>query len=188
MDFEILQNWLPGLTRHRLKIARHHRILQGRGSVVSAVSSILFWKLSYFKCTNKKNVNNVCFNSRKVTFKTAEITLILSFIKKALWNNARAGQDYPRAANYWKFYRVKMERKHVHNFFVKTSFDLIMPTSRSNENLQRGYQLQGSHAPWKSLKVLESQNKNSRPWKSLKIVVSAGKSLKFVANLIQLRF
>ena len=116
MNFETLQNWLPGLTRHRLKFARHHRILRGRGSVVSAVSSILFWKLSYFKCTNKKNVNNVCFNSRKVTFKTAEITLILSFIKKALWNNARAGQDYPRAANYWKFYRVKIGRKHVHNF------------------------------------------------------------------------
>ena len=64
----------------------------------------LFWKLSYFKCTNKKNVNSVCFNSRKVTFSTAEIILILSFIKKALWNNARAGQDYPRAANNWKFY------------------------------------------------------------------------------------
>ena len=89
MDFEILQNWLPGLTRHRLKIARHHRILHGRGSVVSAVSSrrmyfFLFWKLSYFKCTNKKNVNSVCFNSRKVIFSTAQITLILSFIKKAL--------------------------------------------------------------------------------------------------------
>ena len=109
MAFETLQNWLPGLTRHRLKIARHHRILQGRGSVVSAVSSILFWKLSYFKCTNKKNVNNVCFNSRKVTFKTAEITLILSFIKKALWNNARAGQDYPRAANNKKFYLWRWE-------------------------------------------------------------------------------
>ena len=83
MDFETLQNWLPGRTRHRLKIARHHRILHGRSSVVSAVSSrrmyfVLFWKLSYFKCTNKKNVNNVCFNSRKVTFKTAEIALILN--------------------------------------------------------------------------------------------------------------
>ena len=109
MDFKTLQNWLPGLTRYRLKIWRHHRILHGRGSVVSAVSSrrmyfFLFWKLSYFKCTNKKNVNSVCFNSRKVTFSTAEIILILSFIKKALWNNARAGQDYPRAANNWKFY------------------------------------------------------------------------------------
>ena len=109
LDFEILQNWLSGLTRQRLKIARHHRVLHGRGSVVSAVSSrrmyfFLFWKLSYFKCTNKKNVNSVCFNSRKVTFSTAEIILILSFIKKALWNNARAGQDYPRAANNWKFY------------------------------------------------------------------------------------
>ena len=25
MDFETLQNWLPGLTRYRFKIARHHR-------------------------------------------------------------------------------------------------------------------------------------------------------------------
>ena len=39
MDFETLQNWLPGLTRYRFKIARHHRILHGRGSVVSTVSS-----------------------------------------------------------------------------------------------------------------------------------------------------
>ena len=34
----------------------------------------------------------------------AQQKLHLSFIKKALWNNARAGQDYPRAANNWKFY------------------------------------------------------------------------------------
>ena len=47
----------------------------------------LFWKLSYFKCTNKKNVNNVCFNSRNVTFK----------------------QDYPCAANNWKFYLWRWE-------------------------------------------------------------------------------
>ena len=39
MDFETLQNWLHGLTWYRFKIARHHRILQGRGSVVSAVTS-----------------------------------------------------------------------------------------------------------------------------------------------------
>ena len=39
MDFETLQNWLPGLTRYRFKIARHHQILHGRGSVVSTVSS-----------------------------------------------------------------------------------------------------------------------------------------------------
>ena len=70
MDLETLQNWLPGLTRYRLKIARHHWILHGWGSVVSAVSSrrmyfFLFWKLCYFKCTNQKDVNYVCFNSRK---------------------------------------------------------------------------------------------------------------------------
>ena len=38
---------------------------------------MFFWKLSYFKCTNKKKVNDVCFNSRKVTFSTAEITFVL---------------------------------------------------------------------------------------------------------------
>ena len=35
-------------------------------------------------------------------------------------------------------------KKTCTQFFVKTSFDLIMPTSRSNENLQRGYQLNSS--------------------------------------------
>ena len=44
-----------------------------------------------------------------MTSSTAEITLILSFIKKALWNNARAGQDYPRVANNWKFYLWRWE-------------------------------------------------------------------------------
>ncbi|CAH3162323.1 unnamed protein product [Pocillopora meandrina] len=39
IDFKTLQNWLPGLTRYRFKIARHNRILHGRGSVVSTVSS-----------------------------------------------------------------------------------------------------------------------------------------------------
>ena len=114
MDLETLQNWLPGLTRYRLKIARHHWILHGRGSVVSAVSSrrmyfFLFWKLCYFKCTDQKDVNYVCFNSRKVTFSTVEIILILSFIEKALWNNARAGHDYIRAADNWKFYLWRLE-------------------------------------------------------------------------------
>ena len=69
----------------------------------------LFWKLCYFKCTNQKDVNYVCFNSRKVTFSTVEIILILSFIKKALWNNARAGHDYIRAADNWKFYLWRLE-------------------------------------------------------------------------------
>ena len=86
--FRNLQNWLPGLTRHRLKIARHHRILHDRGSVVSAVSEecifFCFGNCLISNLLTKKNVNNVCFNSRKVTFSTAEITLILSFIKKAL--------------------------------------------------------------------------------------------------------
>ena len=39
MFFETMQNWLPDLTRYRFKIASHHRILHGRGSVVSTVSS-----------------------------------------------------------------------------------------------------------------------------------------------------
>ena len=48
MDFETLQNWLSGLTRHRLKIGRHHRILHGRDSVVSAVSSRTIFQRNFF--------------------------------------------------------------------------------------------------------------------------------------------
>ena len=67
----------------------------------------LFCKLSYFKCTTKKNVNNVCFNSRK--WHLAQQKFHMSFIKKALWNNAHAGHHYPRAANNWKFYLWRWE-------------------------------------------------------------------------------
>jgi hypothetical protein len=42
---------------------------------------------------------------------------------------------------------------------------------------------QGSHAPWKSLKVLEFQNQNSRPWKSVKRTLGPWKTLKFVFSL-----
>ena len=52
-----------------------------------------------------------------------------------------------------------------------------------NDSDQEIY-LQGLHAPWLSLKVLEFEIKNSRPWKSLKIAVAAGKSLNFSANFI----
>ena len=104
--FETLQNWLPGLTLHRLKIARHHRILHGRGSVVSAVSSrrmyfFLFWKLSYFKCTNKKNVNNVRFNSQ--------------------FNSMQPITESSTCED---------GKKTCTQFFVKTSFDLIMQCRR----------------------------------------------------------
>ena len=55
MDFKTLQNWFSGLTRYRLKIARHQRILHGRDFVVFAVSyrrifqSIFFLKIVLFQ-------------------------------------------------------------------------------------------------------------------------------------------
>ena len=101
---------------------------------------VLFWNV-----LKKTDVNNVCFNSRKVTFSTAEMQkLHLSLMKKALWNNARAGQDYPHAANNGKFHLWRWEENMYTIFCYDTAFDLIMPTSRSSENLQRGYQLNSS--------------------------------------------
>ena len=35
VSFKTLQRWIPGLTRYRFNIARHHRLLHGRGSVVT---------------------------------------------------------------------------------------------------------------------------------------------------------
>ena len=63
MDFETLQNWLSGLTRHRLKIGRHHRILHGRDSVVSAVSSRTIFQRNFFFFGN-------CLISNVLTEKT----------------------------------------------------------------------------------------------------------------------
>ena len=99
----------------------------------------LFWKLSYFKCTTKKNVNNVCLNSRK--WHLAQQKFHMSFIKKALWNNAHAGHHYPRAANNWKFYLWRWE-ENMYTVFCEDIF--WFETSLSNENLQRGYQLNSS--------------------------------------------
>ena len=56
LDFEILQNWLSGLTRQRLKIARHHWVLHGRGSVVSAVSSR---RMHFFVCFGNCLISSV---------------------------------------------------------------------------------------------------------------------------------
>jgi hypothetical protein len=35
VNLQMLQRWIPGLTRYRFNIARHHRLLHGRGSVVT---------------------------------------------------------------------------------------------------------------------------------------------------------
>lgn len=34
VSFKTLQKWIPGLTRYRFNIARHHRLLHGRGSPI----------------------------------------------------------------------------------------------------------------------------------------------------------
>ena len=49
----------------------------------------------------------------------AQQKLHLSVIKKALWNNARAGQDYPRAANNWKFHLWRWEEKMYTIFLLR---------------------------------------------------------------------
>ena len=36
VSFQKLQRWIPGFTRYRFNIARHHRLLHGRGSVILA--------------------------------------------------------------------------------------------------------------------------------------------------------
>ena len=36
VNFRVLQRWLPGLTRYRFNVARHHLLLHGRGSIVPA--------------------------------------------------------------------------------------------------------------------------------------------------------
>ena len=54
------------------------------------------------------------------------------------------------------------------------------------EEWKRELLLQGSHAPWKSLKVLEFENENSRPWKSLKSTLGPWKTLKFAVWLFSL--
>ena len=59
-------------------------------------------------------------------------------------------------------------KKTCTQFLVKTSFDLIMPTSRSNENRQRGYQLNSSFSKFYILRMFyvcfSPAFSGSRPW------------------------
>lgn len=34
VSFKMLERWIPGLTRYRFNIARHHQLLHGRGGVL----------------------------------------------------------------------------------------------------------------------------------------------------------
>ena len=74
------------------------------------------WELSYFKCTNKLRRNS------EITHVQARITHVQPTTGCSTFEDGK---------------------KTCTQFFL-TSFDLIMPTSRSNENLQRGYQLNPS--------------------------------------------
>ena len=51
----------------------------------------------------------------------AQQKLHFSFIKKALWNNARAGQDYPSAAHTWKFHLWRWE-ENMYTIFCEDIF------------------------------------------------------------------
>ena len=87
MDFETLQNWLPGLTRYRFKIARLHRILHGRGSVVSTVSSRRMYvspkQLDHFLdfITSAHIVQDLAFGEKTLKLSTKEEIAVPNVIR-----------------------------------------------------------------------------------------------------------
>ena len=87
MDFETLQNWLPGLTRYRFKIARHHRILHSRGSVVSTVSSRRMYvspkQLDHFLdfITSAHIVQDLPFGEKTLKLSTKEDIVVPNVIR-----------------------------------------------------------------------------------------------------------
>ena len=87
MDFETLQNCLPGLTRYRFKIARHHQILHGRVSVVSTVSSRRMYlspeQLDHFLdfITSAHIVQDVPFGEKTLKLSTKEEIAVPNVIR-----------------------------------------------------------------------------------------------------------
>ena len=96
-----------------------------------------FWKLSYFKYTNKKRKQ---FTKSDVRRSRNYICPLLKRHSEITHVQARITHVQPTTGSF----TCEDGKKTCTQFFVKTSFDLIMPTSRSNENLQRGYQLNSS--------------------------------------------
>ena len=62
---------------------------------------------------------------------------------------------------------------------------LLFDRGTSGYEMTRNCLRQGSHTPWKSLKVLAFQNKNSRPWKSLKVLENCSRCWKVLEICFQ---
>jgi len=90
MPFQALKNWIPGLTRYRFSVARHHALLHGRGTPVAMTKNTRMYvsneKLDHFLTfiTSGQVIQDLPFgektlklsNSTKITVPNVVRTLI----------------------------------------------------------------------------------------------------------------
>ena len=78
VSFKTLQRWIPGLTRYRFNIARHHQFLHGRGSPVLTSCSARMYvstkQLDHFLdfITSGHIIQDLPFGTRKLTLSNKE--------------------------------------------------------------------------------------------------------------------
>lgn len=82
IPYSSLKNWIPGLSRYRFNMARHHTLLQGRGSVVTTTKSTRMYispeKLDHFLTfiTSGQVIQDLPFGEKTLKLSTgAKVTV-----------------------------------------------------------------------------------------------------------------
>ena len=78
VSFKTLQRWIPGLTRYRFNIARHHQLIYGRGSPLLSTCHTRMYvsskQLDHFLdfITSARIILDLPFGTRKLTLSSKE--------------------------------------------------------------------------------------------------------------------
>ena len=90
VSFKMLKRWIPGLTRYRFNIARHHQLLHGRGAVLPAEHHTRMYvapgQLSHFLnfITSGHIIQDLPFGEKKLKLSSNEELVIPNVIRTVI--------------------------------------------------------------------------------------------------------
>lgn len=90
LSFKTLLIWIPGLTRYRFNIARHHLLLHGRGEPLPTTSHARMYvsptKLDHFLdfITSSHIIQDLPFGSRKLKLSTKEEITVPNVVRRVI--------------------------------------------------------------------------------------------------------
>ena len=90
VSFKMLQRWIPGLTRYRFNIARHHKLLHGRGSTLLTTCHTRMYvstkQLDHFLdfITSAHIILDLPFGTRKLTLSNKEEVSVPNVVRTVI--------------------------------------------------------------------------------------------------------